>query len=421
MPDEIKPPTNAPTDHHEDGPSNHPAWALCACYDGEKDIEDADADALAIETTAKADTSPKGRGTAQHLALAKVIRGQPGAFSDLSEVEENQVRWVAESTIEAAANAGYSPSEIHVEERMTMFKGDSFEVLYFGTVDIHYGPFLFDAKFGDVRNYFAQLCAYALPKMEAEGRERIFARLQYGRWKKVVSHVIDRETAERVVYSILAKRHNPHRQPTPCDYCSWCLHRSTCSAINVTVDTLLGKRPDWALRLPSLHVSDAANDPALIGAMYWLWKTRIEPWGSGLEYSARLMAEYGTTPLGFTKRPEKGRLGINDPTKAFQALQEAGISQEHILSAASYSIKSLAAAYVLQFGGSEATAAKKIEAILTASGAAQRGDSVCKLIRNSDAEDDIRATLARPVSGLPLQLADHVTNPQSEQAQTTTT
>lgn len=391
-------PAIAPQSHHELGPSQWPAWSLCPCYDGEQDIEDADVEALLPhdQRPKKEDKTAKGRGTLQHEALAKALRGIPNAFEGLTGAEEEQVRWVAESVVESAAAVGYTSDELHVEQRLTMFEGDSFKVLYFGTADVEYGPFIDDAKMGDPRNYFAQVCGYALAKMERDGLDRIHARLRYGRWKKVVTHVIDRETAELVAYSILRRRADPNRQPVLCEFCGWCKHRATCSATTGVVSTVLSKRADWAIRLPTMSVREAGVDPVTIGAMKFIWKAWVAEWGAGVDYAAQAMAAGGIIPLGFKRQDEKGRLEIDDGAGAHRALRAAGISEENLFAAFSYSLTSLTVAYQAQFGGSEKAAKAKLEEILVAAGVARRGEPGFKLIRKPDGEDDIRAAMARP-------------------------
>lgn len=397
-------PNLAPESHHPDGPSSWPAVLACACFEGVKDIEDADVESLMPESERPTDTSAKGRGTAQHEALAKTITAQPEPFAGLSESESDQVRWVATRATELAAAAGYSAAEIQVEQRLTMFKPDSWDVLYFGTADIDFGPFILDAKFGDPRDYFAQMCGYALAKMERDGYRRIYAHMLYGRWKKTVTHVIDREVAERVAYHVLNRKHNPHKKPTACEYCHWCKHIAYCEAVNDKVNVLLAKRPDWAMQLPTMSSTEAGPDPVLMGAMRWLWKCYVEPWGKAVEYQTGLMVDSGNIPLGFKKQDQKGDLDLGeDGGKVIAALVAAGIDLEHVQRAASFSQKALAAAFMAQHGGSEAKAKAKVEEILTKAGVASRGDASYKLIRLGDAEDQIRMALARPVTPLPLQ------------------
>ena len=389
--------THAPTDHHPLGPSNFPMWSECPCYEGNHNDDDSDEES----------TDAKGRGTAKHLALAKALTGDPDAFAGLSEDEEREVRWVAETVVESARYAGYTPNEFVVERRLTLYNPD-FSVLYFGTADIGYGPFLEDAKFGEERNYFAQMCGYALPKMERDNITTVQARIRYGRLHKTVYHVIERRVAEAVVYRILAARNDPQRKPKACQYCGWCKHMATCSETNAKVNILLDKRPDWGFRIPTMQVSQAGADPVIVGAMRFIWKSYIEKWGEALDTAAAFMADNGNVPLGFTKRDERGRLEFNE--KTFDALIAMGLPEEAVKSAANFSLTSLGKAYASAFGVSEGTGAKRVEAALVAANAAARGPSTFKLIMNKDAESEIRSVLARDAEVLPLPEPKEVTN-----------
>jgi len=404
--------TTAPTSHHKEGPSQWPAFAECPDYEGERDIEDADVESLLPDhlKPKKAEKSAPGRGTAMHAGLAKVLTSQPDPMAGLSPDEEDQVRWVATSVLEYAASMGYTAADIRVEQRVTMYRGDSFEVEYFGTLDIRFGPFICDAKFGDERNYVAQLAGYMLPIIIEENLTGMMGALFYGRLKRVRHFKLDRATVETIAYSILRKRRATNRMPSVSSYCGWCSKRATCQALTGIVDATLAKRGDWAMRLPTMRVSEAGNDPVLIGALKWLWKAYLESWGEGLDFAAQTMTAGGIVPLGFKRQDEKGRLEIDDGAGALTALKNAGVAQEHLLAGLSHSMTGLAAAYRAQFKCSKDAAATKVEEILTAAGCARRGAPTFKLIRLKDAEDDIRAALAKPALTAGQKPAE-VTNP----------
>jgi hypothetical protein len=391
----------SPTAHHALGPSKFPMLAECIDFESEKevDIDDLDADMIAaIEEDAPKvhGNDAKGRGTAQHEALAKALTGQPNAFDGLSHREEQQVRWVIEDVVTRAAAYGFTADEIRVEQRVSVLWPD-FREAYFGTLDIEYGPVIEDAKFGDMRNFFPQLAGYALGKMERDEIDRVFARTTYGRWRKTQQYVIDRTTAETVVFSLLRRRQSPDRRPTLCQYCGWCAKNGTCSAVTGVVDTIASKRSDWAMRLPTAHISQAPNDPVTLGAMRYLWKSYIEPWGSSVEFASQSLAERGIIPLGFKRQNEKGRAEFEDGDAVAQALMRAGVEPARLFSAAKFGLKKLSLAYHAQFGGTKVGAERRVEEILIEAGVIKRGEAGFKLIRVPTAEDDIRMALARPV------------------------
>jgi hypothetical protein len=411
----------APTAHHPDGPSQWPAIAECPCFESEKDIEEADIESLDEAAGEKHGSDAKGRGQAQHGGLAKALTGQPDAFAGLSVKEEQDVRWTAEAIVEYAASMGYGADEIRVEQRVTMFSPSGFDELYFGTLDVRFGPFICDAKFGDERNYVPQLAGYDLPIMEQEGYARITNALFYGRLRRKRFFPMDRKTVETIAYRILAKRHSPDRQPKVCSYCGWCQRATYCEALNAKVDVVLAKREDeWGMRLPTMSATAAGADPVLLGAMKWLWKAYLEPWAKSVDYACTVCADQGNTPLGFTKQNEKGRLDIHDPAKAFAALTAAGVPREAIEAAAGFTMKDLAEAYQQATGCPKTVAPAKVEALLVAAGAAARGPATFKLIRQPGAEDEIRAALARPVNVLSLPNAEQRTNLTEQQGTTNT-
>lgn len=374
--------------------------AECIDFDSEEDIDDLDAE----ESAKIAEDCPnpaqrgdaKSRGLAQHESLAKALTGQPNPFDGLSEREVQQVQWVAEDVVTRAAAYGYSSDEIRVEQRVSIMWPD-FREATFGTLDIEYGPFIEDAKFGDMRNYFPQLAGYALGKMDRDEIDRVFARTTYGRWRKTQQYVIDRSTAESVVFSIIRRKMAPNRRPTLCQYCGWCAKRGECSAITGVVDTIASKRNDWSMRLPTAHASHAPNDPVVLGAMRYLWKAYIEPWGASVEFASNSLAEGGTIPLGFKRQNVKGRAEFEEGDVVAQALMKAGVEPARLFSAAKFGLKKLSLAYHAQFGGTKVGAERRVEEILTEAGVIKRGEAGFKLVRTPDADEEIKLALARPV------------------------
>jgi hypothetical protein len=144
-----------------------------------------------------------------------------------------------------------------------------------------------------------------------------------------------------------------------------------------------------------MHVSEAGPDPVMIGAMKYIWKALIEPWGKSLDYQATMMTECGNIPLGFTKQNVSGSLEIDSSKAVVDELMKAGLTLEKICEHVGFSKTALTKAWMDQFKVGETTASRKVEMLLTAANLAHRGDATFKLIRNKDAENDIRAALAR--------------------------
>lgn len=398
----MKPP--APSAHHEFSPSSWPMWSKCPCYESTgKSLEDIDAELLAsTEDKEEEPDDPgaqnKARGTLQHAALASIYsndtEARTAAFAVLTEAEAEQVRWVAGKANEIAESLGYQPHEFRPEVRVTMYKGESLEILYFGTVDLGLGPtIIMDAKMGLVRDYFTQLVGYMLPKLVDSGHRVGRAYTLYGRAKRVTENVIDLETAETVAYAVLSRRQDPGRKPTLCEYCGWCAHRGTCEATTAVVSAIAYRREDWALKLPKLRSADMLNDPLACGAALYAWKAYVKEWGGGMEFIGRSLAERNMVPVGFRKQVEKGRVKIADPCAAFELLREAGVT-DAALAEIPVSMTDLVRAAMKSFGLGETAAKTKILSILEGRGVLSQGDASFKLVRVKGGEELIRAQLA---------------------------
>lgn len=87
--------------------------------------------------------------------------------------------------------------------------------------------FLFDFKTGEVRDYEAQMAAYALACMERCGCAFWRAVLLFVDKQYVVRHDFKREDALAIVQGIRDKE----KKPTTCEYCTWCQFFDSCPAI----------------------------------------------------------------------------------------------------------------------------------------------------------------------------------------------
>ena len=383
------PQTFAPTDHHENGPSTFPMRAECIRYQAPPEDPE-DLDAMEGED---ADPSAKARGTAKHKAVAQLLAGdltqRQHALDGLSEREVAEVQYVVEKAIQIIEENGYALSDVRVEMRVTLMD-DAFATIYFGTGDADVGPIDFEWKFGLSRNYFPQLAALALPKMVARGESRRIAYVVYGQLERVERFVITKDTAETIVYGILARRVAGDGRPTPCQYCGWCANRATCSALVATPVALVDRREDWALKLPSPHVS-ALRDPAWLGAARFIWKNYLAPWGGAVEFACSMSV---VPPVGYNQRPEKGRTTVGDARKAFAALREE-VGEDVLWANTSITLGSLVKAHAACSGQSEAKAKAAIVTRLVEAGALSVGEPSVKLIADKNAEELIRAAIGR--------------------------
>lgn len=90
------------------------------------------------------------------------------------------------------------------------------------------GGWLADFKTGQIRDYHAQMAAYALACMDAYFADEWTSHLLFVDQRQVISHRWTREEAEELVLSIV----NAPQEPTLCDYCKWCAGFEVCPLVH---------------------------------------------------------------------------------------------------------------------------------------------------------------------------------------------
>lgn len=86
---------------------------------------------------------------------------------------------------------------------------------------------LVDFKTGQIRDYRAQMAAYALACMDAYFADEWKSYLIFIDQKQVIAENWTREAAEQLVTSIVSKP----QKPTLCEYCKWCGAFETCELV----------------------------------------------------------------------------------------------------------------------------------------------------------------------------------------------
>ena len=361
--------------HHKYSPSKFPAWMECACFDGE--VIDADDDSHAAN-----------QGTAQHDAHAKRIIGDQSWDVGLSAAQRSNVEYVSDRVIEIAAMNGYGPNEIKLENRVTLVD-DDFNVRYFGTDDFEIGPIMGDAKYGLERDYFAQFCGYALAKMQQIAVNRIRFFVVYGMLRRVKWYVIDKETAQRVVDAVFVRILDPHKKPTPCQYCSMCADKLNCRAYGAKVDAIV---PAGAESF-DMGALAALPEAVRIGAQRYILKTYVEPWAKAVEASS-------VEPIGFKKSKRDGKLFIKDTTQAIEALRKAGVPLKFLQESLTTTTSKLIAAFRQHYStATEEQAEKEVMRLLQEANCLGRGESFTVTTKQKDCEAIIRNEIAK-VKGL---------------------
>jgi hypothetical protein len=87
-----------------------------------------------------------------------------------------------------------------------------------------------DLKTGQLRNYREQMAAYALGFMDATFRMSWTVHLLFCDQRQLVTHQFTYAEAKALVSEVIARYHDFGKEPTVCEYCSWCAKAETCPA-----------------------------------------------------------------------------------------------------------------------------------------------------------------------------------------------
>src|SRR5207253_1592421 len=96
-----------------------------------------------------------------------------------------------------------------------------------------------DLKTGQIRNYREQMAAYALGFMDATFRTEWTSHLLFCDQRQLVTHRFTYDEAKALVSEVIARFHDFGKEPTVCEYCSWCVKAETCPArLQLAADAL---------------------------------------------------------------------------------------------------------------------------------------------------------------------------------------
>ena len=135
-----------------------------------------------------------------------------------------EVLWAARYILEKSGG-----DTLHSEQVVTVMR-DGSEVT-FGSVDAYCKGHLFDLKTGQVRNYDAQMAAYALGIMQKYRLDKVTCHLVYSKKRYVDVKTISFSEAENTVYSVIDSVTDETRSPWLCEYCGWCEREENCTAV----------------------------------------------------------------------------------------------------------------------------------------------------------------------------------------------
>jgi hypothetical protein len=100
-----------------------------------------------------------------------------------------------------------------------------------------------DIKTGQMRNYREQLACYCLACMNDEFKTSYTAHVIYVDQECVRSYDFTYDEAERIVLNVLEKATSKNAEPTPCEYCSWCKHYTSCNKIVTQAESAIALIP----------------------------------------------------------------------------------------------------------------------------------------------------------------------------------
>lgn len=189
-------------------PSSLPKLAHCRCYVSQSGTSEA-----------------AERGTRLDAILRAAWPNNAKALEELEGDDLEAVRWGFQH-LELLSFGSHV--ETREEELQAVVPVDGIKA---GTMDALCveGGWLADFKTGQVRDYSAQMAAYALACMDAYFSDEWTSHLLFVDQQLTVSHRWAREEAEQLVLSIV----NAPKVPTPFENCSWCGAFETCEAVRL--------------------------------------------------------------------------------------------------------------------------------------------------------------------------------------------
>ena len=179
-----------------------------------------------------------------------------------------------------------------------------------------------DLKSGQIRNYREQMAAYAVGFMEREFLDQWDAHLLFCDQKKVITYHFALEEAKSIVQAVIDRANNPERQPTVCDYCSWCAKVETCAPRMQAMES--------ALATTEIDFAAVLADPEKLGQFLSNCKVFAKFWESA-EASARKFLEEGKEVPGW--RLQKGRkseyVSVQNQLDALMVIKPQSLIEAH--------------------------------------------------------------------------------------------
>lgn len=124
---------------------------------------------------------------------------------------------------------------------------------------------LIDLKTGQIRDYKAQMAAYALSCMDIYFVDEWTTYLIFADQQTITANQFSRESAEEICKNILKSCEN--KTESICDYCGWCAKTRTCSLRNEMLDklmTIAAELPTLTPALKSVLPAQAATKAPML-------------------------------------------------------------------------------------------------------------------------------------------------------------
>lgn len=194
------------------------------------------------------------RGTRLDEVIRRVWCDDDAAWCKVDSPEEVEaVNWAISTLKLLAAGEKVETSEAELRAVVPL------EAIKAGTMDALCvtGGWLADFKSGQVRDYEAQMAAYALACMDAYFADEWATHLIFFDQKLVVSRSWQRAEAEAFLLGII----NAPQTPTTCEYCGWCASFEECPAVRASASHVT------AQELPALTKAEGALPPSVEGLL----------------------------------------------------------------------------------------------------------------------------------------------------------
>ena len=279
-------------------PSSLPKLAACACYE-----------------SAPGESSPAAqRGTRLDEIFRAVMEG--AELPALDAEDASAIVWATDTLKALAGNVNILTRDEHC--KVTLPKNGMT-----GTCDavVPGKWFHADLKSGMVRNYREQMAAYALGLMEEHCVDSWTAHLLFCDDQKVITHQFTYDEAKALVYGIVAAVEAPNKQPSVCEYCSWCAKVETCAPRMAALDS--------SLATTDQSFAAVLADPVRLGEFLIKCKVFEKFWDSAKEKARETLESGGEVP-GW--KLQKGRTSKFVPVAA-QLSATSAIPVERLLEA----------------------------------------------------------------------------------------